>query len=148
MQNCRSATLEVLKALSNEKRLLILQWLLDPTAHFPRQVDGDLIEDGVCLGAIVRKVGAGQPTVTGYMQTLTEAGLVSSKRIKNWVFFKPRRNVISAALADLGTRLSAEGCSTVPAIRAATVQPPGQDRAMRHDDREFVPLREHEGESR
>lgn len=95
-----------LKALSNENRLQILEWLLDPVSHFPAQADGDLIEDGVCLGAIVRKLGVSQPTVTGYMRTLTEAGLVSPKKIKNWVFFKPRHDVIAAALADLSERLS------------------------------------------
>ncbi len=99
------STLDFLKVLSNEKRLIILEWLLDPEAHFPRQIDGDLIEDGVCLGAIVRKVRASQPTVTGYMQTLVAAGLVSSKKVKNWVFFKARREAIAAALADLGRHL-------------------------------------------
>ena len=34
------------KALANENRLAILEWLKDPTAHFRPQVDGDLIEDG------------------------------------------------------------------------------------------------------
>jgi DNA-binding transcriptional ArsR family regulator len=105
MNGLHRPTLEVLKSLSNDKRLRILEWLLDPIAHFPKQVDGDLVEDGVCLGAIVRKTGASQPTVTGYMQNLMDAGLVSSKKIKNWVFFKPRRDVISAALTDLGQRL-------------------------------------------
>jgi len=100
------STAEFLKALSNEKRLMIIEWLLDPVAHFPKQVDGDLVEDGVCLGAIVRKIGASQPTVTGYMQNLTEVGLVSSKRIKNWVFFKARPETIAAALIDLRARLS------------------------------------------
>jgi DNA-binding transcriptional ArsR family regulator len=103
-----SSLLEVLKALSNEKRLLILEWLLDPVAHFPKQIDGDLVEDGVCLGAIVRKADASQPTVSGYMQTLMEARLVTSKKIKNWVFFKPRRDVISAVLVELGERLSSK----------------------------------------
>jgi DNA-binding transcriptional ArsR family regulator len=100
------STSGVLKALSNENRLQVLEWLLDPVSHFPAQVDGDLIEDGVCLGAIVRKLGVSQPTVTGYMRTLTEAGLVSQKKIKNWVFFKPRHDVIAASLADLSERLS------------------------------------------
>lgn len=100
------STTDFLKALSNDRRLLILEWLLDPVSHFPPQVDGDLIEDGVCLGAIVRKMGVRQPTVTGYMRTLTETGLVSSKKVKTWVFFKPRRDVISTFLSDLSGRLS------------------------------------------
>jgi len=38
----------VLKALANARRLEILNWLKDPRAHFPPQVDGDLVDDGVC----------------------------------------------------------------------------------------------------
>ena len=37
-----------LRALANERRLLILDWLRDPKKHFREQADGDLIEDGVC----------------------------------------------------------------------------------------------------
>ena len=37
-----------LRALSNERRLQILEWLREPRKHFPEQVDGDLVEDGVC----------------------------------------------------------------------------------------------------
>jgi hypothetical protein len=37
--------LEVLKALANDKRLAILGWLIDPQAHFPPQIDGDLVRD-------------------------------------------------------------------------------------------------------
>ena len=38
----------ILRALANQRRLQILDWLKDPVSHFPRQVDGDLVKDGVC----------------------------------------------------------------------------------------------------
>ena len=38
----------VLRALANDRRLQILNWLKDRTKHFPPQVDGDLVKDGVC----------------------------------------------------------------------------------------------------
>jgi DNA-binding transcriptional ArsR family regulator len=101
-----------LRALANEKRLLILEWLLSPTANFPPQVDGDLVEDGVCLGAIVRKLGVSQPTGTAHMKILTEAGLVEAKQIKTWVFFRPHRKAIGEALEDLQSRLA--GSRTTP----------------------------------
>ena len=41
---------DIFKAFANERRLQILEWLKDPRAHFPRQADGDLVEDGVCAG--------------------------------------------------------------------------------------------------
>ena len=37
-----------LRALANERRLQILEWLRDPRRHFREQEDGDLVEDGVC----------------------------------------------------------------------------------------------------
>ena len=101
-----ASTLEVLKALGNEKRLQILTWILTPTDHFPKQRDGDLVEDGVCVGFITQKIGLSQPTVTSHMKILAEAELVTSKQIKNWVFYKPDRVRIERAIAQLGTDLN------------------------------------------
>lgn len=80
--------LEILKALANEQRLLILEYLKNPGAHFPLQVDGDLTKDGVCGVLIAEKIGLSQPTVSAHMKILTNAGLVRSKRIKQWTFYK------------------------------------------------------------
>ncbi len=77
-----------IRALANERRLRILKWLKEPTAHFPPQVDGDLIRDGVCGLLIARKLGISQPTVSRHMQILTRTGLVRAKRIKQWTFYK------------------------------------------------------------
>lgn len=81
---------DVLKALANERRLHILEWLRDPTAHFPPQVDGDLETDGVCGLLIAEKLGVTQPTATEHLKILAGADLVVGKRIKQWVFY--RRN--------------------------------------------------------
>ncbi len=99
------STLSVLKALSSEKRLQIMQWIAAPRDHFPPQDDGDLVEDGVCVQSITEKIGLAQPTVTSHMRVLEKAGLVTSKQIKNWVFYKPNRDVISATLSDLSEML-------------------------------------------
>ena len=95
----------LVKALSNEKRRLIIGWLLDPTAHFPPQRDGDLVEDGVCIGFITDKVGLSQPTVTSHMQVLAKAGLVTSKPVKNWMFYKADREAIRRGLSGLHEEL-------------------------------------------
>ena len=76
------------KALANERRLQILDWLQDPEAHFPPQVDGDLVEDGVCGLLIAEKLGISQPTLSEHMKILCQAGLVRAKRIKKWTFYK------------------------------------------------------------
>jgi len=79
---------DALKALANEHRLLILKWLKEPLEHFPPQVDGDLIEDGVCGVLIADKLGLSQPTVSEHMKVLKRAELVRAKRIKQWTFYK------------------------------------------------------------
>ena len=84
----------VLRALANPQRAQIMDWLLDPTDHFPPQRDGDLILDGVCVGLITDKTGLAQPTVTSHMKQLESAGLVTSKKIKNWVFYKVDRTAL------------------------------------------------------
>ena len=54
----------VMKALANSRRLSILNWLKDPVAHFPPQVDGDLVKDGVCGLFIAQKLGVSPPTAS------------------------------------------------------------------------------------
>ncbi|HKV62113.1 MAG TPA: helix-turn-helix domain-containing protein [Candidatus Acidoferrum sp.] len=78
----------VLRALANERRLQILEWLKRPRKHFRPQVDGDLVEDGVCGVLIAEKLGVSQPTASEHMKILLRAGLVRAKRIKQWTFYK------------------------------------------------------------
>src|SRR5580692_8360042 len=77
-----------IRALANERRLQILQWLKDPREHFPPQVDGDLVKDGVCGVLIAEKLGVSQPTVSEHLKILSQAGLLSAKRVKRWTFYK------------------------------------------------------------
>src|ERR1700684_3296039 len=77
-----------LRAFANERRLQVLDWLKNPRAHFREQVDGDLVEDGVCGLLIAEKLGVSQPTVTEHMKLLVEIGAVRAKRIKQWTFYK------------------------------------------------------------
>jgi len=77
-----------LRALANERRLQILAWLKRPRAHFPPQVDGDLVRDGVCAALIAQKLGVSQPALSEHMRILVDAGLVRAKRIKQWTFYK------------------------------------------------------------
>jgi len=78
----------VLRALANERRLQILDWLKHPRKHFRPQVDGDLVEDGVCGVLIAEKLGVSQPTASEHLKILREAGLLKAKRIKQWTFYK------------------------------------------------------------
>jgi ArsR family transcriptional regulator len=90
-----------LRALANEKRLQILDWLKDPVANFPPQVDGDLVDDGVCAVWIAEKLGVSQPTLSEHMRVLTGAGLVRAKRIKQWTFYKRDETRIEALKREI-----------------------------------------------
>ena len=76
------------RALASERRIKILEWLKDPAAHFRPQVDGDLIKDGVCGLLIAEKLGVSQPTASEHLKILTQAGFLSTKRIKQWTFYQ------------------------------------------------------------
>jgi DNA-binding transcriptional ArsR family regulator len=87
----------VLKALASERRLQILEWLRDAPAHFRPQVDGDLMEDGVCGVLIAEKLGVSPPSLSEHMRILTAAGLVRAKRIKGWTMYKRDEKAITVA---------------------------------------------------
>jgi ArsR family transcriptional regulator len=86
---------DALKALGNDRRLQILEWLKDPRAHFREQVDGDLVEDGVCGVLIAEKLAVSQPTLSEHMRILVQADLVTAKRIKQWTFYRRNEPVIA-----------------------------------------------------
>jgi ArsR family transcriptional regulator len=77
-----------MKALANDKRLAILEWLKDPVANFPPQKDGDLVRDGVCGVFIAQKLRVTQPTASEHLRLLTHAGFLKTRRIKQWTFYK------------------------------------------------------------
>lgn len=93
--------LEVCKALANPTRLRIMSWLRNPTAHFEPQ--NDPIDDvGVCVKQIQEKAGISQSTASQFMAVLQRAGLVHSRRIGPWTYY--RRN--DARIAELPDLLS------------------------------------------
>jgi len=94
----------VLRALANERRLQILEWLRQPRRHFPPQVDGDLVADGVCTVFIADKLGVSQPTVSEHLRVLAEAGLIRGKPIKQWIFYKRDE----AAIAEIKKLIQAK----------------------------------------
>lgn len=83
-----AAARAAIRALSSDKRLLILQWLKAPAEHFPPQTYGDLVKDGVCGLFIAEKLRVTQPTASEHLKVLTQAGLLRAKRIRQWTFYK------------------------------------------------------------
>lgn len=89
---------DLLRALANERRLQILDWLKDPTAHFPPQVDGDLVADGVCAVFLAEKLQVTQPTLSEHMRILVQAGLVTATKMKQWTFYRRNEAQIAQAM--------------------------------------------------
>jgi DNA-binding transcriptional ArsR family regulator len=92
----------VLRALANHRRLQILDWLKQPRRHFPPQVDGDLVKDGVCGVLIARKLRVSQPTASEHLKILAQAGFLKGKRIKQWTFYRRDERAIRAIKRALG----------------------------------------------
>jgi DNA-binding transcriptional ArsR family regulator len=90
-----------LKALANDRRLQILEWLKDPRRHFKRQIDGDLVTDGVCAILIAEKLGITQATLSEHMRVLVEAGIVNPKRIKQWIFYQRNEEGITRLKSEV-----------------------------------------------
>jgi ArsR family transcriptional regulator len=92
---------DAMRALGNERRLQVLEWLKDPVAHFPPQVDGDLVDDGVCALLIEEKLGLAQPTTAQHLKTLVDAGFLVPRRIKKWTFYKRDDAALAAFMTTL-----------------------------------------------
>lgn len=90
----------VLKALSNEKRLKVLQWLKEPHKHFLSS-HCDVEKDGVCVGLIEEKIGLSQSTVSQYLMLLQQAGLITTERKGQWTFCKRNEKAIKALIEEL-----------------------------------------------
>jgi ArsR family transcriptional regulator len=97
--------IDIIKALANERRLQILEWLKDPRANFPPQMDGDLIEDGVCAVLIADKLSITPATLSEHMRVLTQSGLVRAKKIKQWTFYRRDEQRIAAFKDKLSSSL-------------------------------------------
>jgi ArsR family transcriptional regulator len=94
---------DLFRALGNERRLQILAWLKDPRAHFRPQMDGDLVDDGVCGQLIAEKLGINASTLSEHMRVLQGSDLVTAKRIKQWTFYRRNDERLRALAAVAGT---------------------------------------------
>jgi DNA-binding transcriptional ArsR family regulator len=84
----------IFKALANETRLNILDWLKEPEKHFPTQEGGDSKKIGVCVSHIQEKAGLSQSTVSQYLLLLQRAGLLQANRYGQWTYYKRNEEAI------------------------------------------------------
>lgn len=87
----------IFKALSNDTRLQILQWLKKPDENFGPQVclpkDADF-QGGICVGSIQEKTGMTQSVISNYLMMMKNAGLLESRRFGQWTFYRRNEEVI------------------------------------------------------
>ncbi|CAH0183912.1 HTH-type transcriptional repressor CzrA [Peribacillus simplex] len=88
-------TIEIFKALSNESRLQILQWLKAPELHFTPHEGIDMKETGVCVSQITEKLNMTQSTASQYLSMLLRAGLIKTERIGKFTYYKRDEDAIS-----------------------------------------------------
>ncbi|WP_024588302.1 metalloregulator ArsR/SmtB family transcription factor [Aliihoeflea sp. 2WW] len=90
----------ILKALSHPVRRDMLAWLKEPERHFAGQEHP--LEMGVCAGQFAR-CGLSQSSVSAHLAALSEAGLVTQRRVGQWIFYKRDEDAIAAFRASLQT---------------------------------------------
>ncbi|MEO9338683.1 winged helix-turn-helix domain-containing protein [Mesorhizobium sp. SB112] len=83
-------------ALSNDKRLQILEWLKDPLGNFSPQYPIDENE-GVCGLYIAEKLRVSPATASVHLKILTQAGFLRPLRIGKFTYFKR----VETSFADL-----------------------------------------------
>lgn len=94
---------DVIKALAHPVRRDILRWLKEPEANFAQQ--DHALDIGVCAGKFDERTGLSQSTVSAHLATLQRAGLVTSRKVGQWNFFKRNDATIAAFLRLIGEEL-------------------------------------------
>ncbi|GAA5169670.1 MULTISPECIES: ArsR/SmtB family transcription factor [Amycolatopsis] len=79
--------LDECKALANETRLRVLEWLKDPQANFPA-CQGETAELGVCVGLIQQKAGTSASTISAHLAILHRAGFLRATRRGQWTYYR------------------------------------------------------------
>ncbi len=97
--------LKIHKALANESRFQILQWLKNPSKNFPVHKEHGHFNDGVCGVFIQKKSGLSQSTVSHFLSVLQQAELVIPTRIGKWTYYKRNEETIKAYLQLIKTEL-------------------------------------------
>ncbi|MCJ1885803.1 ArsR family transcriptional regulator [Pseudomonas sp. LA21] len=95
---------EIFKALAHPVRRDMLRWLKDPEKFFVEQ-EHQSFEIGVCAGKFDQRTGLSQSTVSAHLATLQRAGLVTSRKVGQWNFFKRNEETIQAFVRHLSEAL-------------------------------------------
>lgn len=95
---------EVLKALANPVRRQILCAMKNLAENFPGQEQAyDL---GVCAGKIYERFALSQSTVSAHLAVLQHAGLITGRRIGQWIFYQRNESAIAEFLSRISKALT------------------------------------------
>ena len=91
------------KALASPLRRSILAWLKDPSHHFNEEYMP--FSNGVSAGQIHERCGVSKSTVSAHLAILQGAGLVTSHRVGQWIFFKRNESVVKTFIEEISQTL-------------------------------------------
>jgi ArsR family transcriptional regulator len=94
---------DIIKALAHPVRREMLGWLKDPHKSFPTQVHS--LELGVCAGKIFEKAKLSQSTISAHLATLQRAGLITPRKVGQWIYYSRNEAVIDKFLKRINSDL-------------------------------------------
>ena len=94
MYICNMDIIEISKALSNQTRVNILEWLKKPEDNFPYQLLVPGFEIGVCVGNIQEKATLSQSTISTYLSQMEKVNLIILTRKGKWTYYKRNEKMI------------------------------------------------------
>ena len=93
--------IEVFKALSNESRLEILNWLKDPEQHLTPHEGSEVRKGGACVRQVSEKLSMRQGTASQYLSILHRAGLIQTERLGKFTYYKRDEDASNPVLFPL-----------------------------------------------
>lgn len=87
---------EIIKALAHPTRREMLSWLKHPEASF---VEQELpFSMGVCAGKLAQRSGLSASTASAHLALLQSAGLITARKVGQWIFYARNEDVIARFL--------------------------------------------------
>jgi len=94
---------DIIKALAHPVRREILVWLKNPLKFFPKQ--DHPFELGVCAGKIFEKSDLSLSTISAHLAKLQKAGLITGRKVGQWIFYSRNDALIEKFLKQFNTEL-------------------------------------------
>lgn len=99
---------DIFKVLANDCRYQILLWLKDPATHFGMDAlrcAETGFDGGICVGVIADKSGLAQSVISNYLNSLQQTGLIESKRLGKWTYYRYHHDGVQAFIRQISDEL-------------------------------------------